>query len=78
MFYASADAVIEYENTLLRCMSPEVALYVGTGSLISRPVSDAVRNPIDVAALSAATRMTHLRHGRLQPFAAQKHCSFLR
>ena len=34
-----------------------MALHVGTGSLIACPVSDAVRKPMDVAALPAATRM---------------------
>jgi hypothetical protein len=38
-----------------RCMSPGVALHVGAGSLISCPVSDAVRKPMDVVALPAAT-----------------------
>jgi len=43
-------------------MSPEVALHVGTGSLILCPVSGAVRKQMDVAVLPAATRMTLSRH----------------
>src|SRR5438067_543954 len=43
-------------------MSRLVALHVGTGSLILCPVPDAVRKPMDVAALPAAARMTHLGH----------------
>jgi hypothetical protein len=36
---------------LLRCMSQQLALHVGTGGFISCPVPGGVRKQVDVAAL---------------------------